>query len=236
MKYLNDGRKFWKTIKGFFLDKGMNFNKTMITEKDKLLSEERFIAEVMNNYFVDISKSLNLKASSESNVDNTGGYIGHSLKNVSLQDHISVKIIREKNRDNGEFGFQPISTEELKKIILGLDCNKRNLNGSIPASVLKDTCDTFIPYLTEIVNDSFQTGNFPNELKLAKVTPIYQKKDPLNNENYHPVSVLSQVPKIFEKIVYEQINSYMEPRFSHLLCGFRKNHNTPHSLLRMLEK
>ena len=229
MKHLNDGRKFWKTIKGFFLDKGMNFNKTMITEKDKLLSEERFIAEVMNNYFVDISKSLNLKAFSESNVDNTGGNIRHSLKNVSLQDHISVKIIREKNRDNGEFCFLPISTEELKKIILGLDCNKRNLNGSIPASVLKDTCDTFIPYLTEIVNDSFQTGNFPNELKLAKVTPIYNKKDPLNNENYHPVSVLSQVPKIFEKIVYEQITATWNLGFL-IYCADSEKIIIPHTL------
>ena len=43
----------------------MNSNKMRIIEKDKLLSEERSIAEVMNNYFVDISKSLNLKDSSE---------------------------------------------------------------------------------------------------------------------------------------------------------------------------
>ena len=54
-------------------------------------------------------------------------------------------------------------------------------------------------------------------------------------ENYRPMSVLLHVLKIFEKIVYEQINSYMESRFSHLLCGFRKNHNTQHFLLIMLE-
>ena len=122
-----------------------------IIEKDKLLSEERSIAEVMNNYFVDISKSLNLKDSSESNVDNIGSNIRHSLKNVLFEDHVSVKIIREKNKDNGEFRFQPISTEKLKKIIIGLDCNKSNLNGSIPGTVLKDTCDTLISYLPEII-------------------------------------------------------------------------------------
>ena len=108
----------------------------------------------MNNYFVEISKSLNLKDSSESNVDNIGSNIRHLLKNVLFEDHVSVKIIREKNKVNGEFSFQPISTEELKKIIIGLDCNKSNLNGSIPANVLKDICDTFIPYLTEIMNNS----------------------------------------------------------------------------------
>ena len=123
----------------------MNSNKMMITEKDKLLSEEESIAEVMNNYFVDVSKSLKLKDSSESNVDNTGSNCGHSLNNVLFEDHVSVKTITEKNTDNGEFRFQPISTDELKKVIIGPDCNKSNLNGSIPANVLKDTCDTLIP-------------------------------------------------------------------------------------------
>ena len=151
MKHLNDNRKFWKIIKPFFSDKGMNSNKMMIIEKDKVLSEERSIAKVMNNYFADISKSLNLKDSSESNVDNIGSNIRHSLKNVLFEDHVSVKIIREKNKDNGEFRFQPISTEKLKKIIIGLDCNKSNLNGSIPGTVLKDTCDTLISYLPEII-------------------------------------------------------------------------------------
>ena len=75
----------------------------MIIEKDKLLSEERSIAEVMNNYFADTSKSLNLKDSFEPKVDNTGSNIRHSLKNVLFEDHVSVKIIREKNTDNGEF-------------------------------------------------------------------------------------------------------------------------------------
>ena len=82
----------------------------------------------------------------------------------------------------------------------------------------------------------FKLGISPNELKLAEGTPVYKEKDPLNKENCRSVSVLSYVSKIFEKILYEQIKSYMEPRFSDLLCGFRKNHNTQHSLLKMLEK
>ena len=78
-------------------------------------------------------------------------------------------MIKEKNTDNGEFRSQPVSTEKLKKIIISLYCNKSNLNGSIPANVLKDTCDTFITYLIEIINNSFQTESFPNELKLAEL-------------------------------------------------------------------
>ena len=117
-----------------------------------------------------------------------------------------------------------------------MDCNKSNLKWIYSSQFFERPYDTFIPYITEIINHSFQTGNFPNELKLAEVTLVYKKKDPLSKENYRPVIVLSHVSKVFEKIVYEQINSYMEPRFSYFLCGFRKNRNTQHSLLKMLEK
>ena len=123
-----------------------------------------------------------MKHSSKSNIDNIGNNIRHSLKNVLFKDHVSVKIKREKNKDNREFRFQLISTKRLKKIIIGLDCNKSNLNGSIPANVLKDRCNTFISYLTEIINNSFQTGNSPNELKLAEVMPVYKKNVPIERK------------------------------------------------------
>ena len=124
--------------------------------------------------------------SSGSNVDSTGSNVRHSFNNVLFENHVRVELIRESNTDDGEFRFQPISTEELKKVIIGLDCNKSNLNGSIGGNA------------------------------------IIQEIDPLNKENYRPASVLSHVSKIFEKIVYEQINSYMALWFSHLLCRFRK--------------
>ena len=67
---------------------------------------------------------------------------------------IAIIIRRRKNKDKAEFHFQPISTESFKKIIIGLDCNKSNLNGFIPTNVLKGTCDDFITYITEIINQS----------------------------------------------------------------------------------
>ena len=44
------------------------------------------------------------------------------------------------------------------------------------------------------------------------------------------------MPKVFERIIFNQINEYIEPFLSNLLTGFRKNHNTQHCLLKMLEK
>ena len=69
---------------------------------------------------------------------------------------------------------------------------------------------------------SIKEGYFPDELKLAEITLIFQKKDGLDEENY---SVLNYVSKIFERIMYHQINDFMTDKLSKQLKGFRKNHN-----------
>ena len=86
-----------------------------------------------------MSKSLISKDSSESDVDNISSNIRHSFKNMSFENNVSVLNNEKKNPGNGEFHSQPIP-----------NCNECNLNWSIPANVLKDKCDMFLPYLTEI--------------------------------------------------------------------------------------
>ena len=60
--------------------------------------------------------------------------------------------------------------------------------------------------------------------------------DALDKENYRPVSVLHHIPKIFERIMYIQIENFMEGKLSKFLTGFRENHSTQCCLVNMLEK
>ena len=60
---------------------------------------------------------------------------------------------------------------------------------------------TYISVLTKTLNSSIGKGFFPNQLKLAEMTPLFKKENDLNKENYPPVSVLSQASKITEKTV-----------------------------------
>ena len=92
------------------------------------------------------------------------------------------------------------------------------------------------PVLTEIINSSFEQNGFSNELKLADIIPIFKKKDPLNKESYRPVSILSHMSKVFERIIYKQIANFIKNKISVKLCGFRKNNNTQYSLISMLGK
>ena len=73
------------------------------------------------------------------------------------------------------------------------------------------------------------------DLKLVEVSPVFKKNDDLDKENYRPVSVLSHMSKVFERIVYNQIDNFMKGKLSNLLTGFRKNHSIQHCLMCILE-
>ena len=59
---------------------------------------------------------------------------------------------------------------------------------------------------------------------------LYRRK------NYRPASLLPHIPKVFERVIYNQINSFMKNTISKCVTGFRKSHGTQHSLIFMLEK
>ena len=134
------------------------------------------------------------------------------------------------------FSFHEITEDEIRKEISKLDGSKATPVGDIPAEMLKSTIDVRVSLLTKIINSSIRNGYFPDELKAAVVTPIFKKNDDLDKENYRPVSVLPHVSKINERVMYIQIENFMEDKLSKLLTGFRKNHSTQHCLVNMLKK
>ena len=71
---------------------------------------------------------------------------------------------------------------------------------------------------------------------MTEVVPLFKKAGPFHKINYRPVSLLSHMSEVFERIIFNVINEYIEPFLSNLLTGFRKNRNTQHCLLKMLEK
>ena len=72
-------------------------------------------------------------------------------------------------------------------------------------------------------------------MKIAGISPVFKKLDNASKDNYRPIRTLANFTKLFESIHFTQLNKYMQNRFSKYLTGFRKNHNTQNSLLRMIE-
>ena len=76
----------------------------------------------------------------------------------------------------------------------------------------------------------------PSELKSADVTPAYKKKSKNSKDNYRPISILSNISKIYERCLYDQIQNFFEKILSKYQCGFRKGYNAQHCLITLIEK
>ena len=149
-----------------------------------------------------------------------------------FENHISIKKIHKifPNIIPENFHFKEVSKDDVRKEIRNLNVKKLSTYSSIPASILKQCVDAYLPYLTDSINYSLRESTFPEELKHSEVILVYKKLDPLKKENYRPVSLLS---KAFERIIYQQINICMKDKLSKCL---RKSHGTQHLLVTMLEK
>ena len=79
-------------------------------------------------------------------------------------------------------------------------------------------------------------GEFLEILQIDEVTPIYKKANPFQKDNYRPMRILSNISKIYERIMHNQMNDFFINKLSKYQCGFRKGFGTQHCLLVMIEK
>ena len=77
---------------------------------------------------------------------------------------------------------------------------------------------------------------FPDSLKAANITPVFKKDSRTEKTNYRPISILPNLSKIYERLIYNQLSRYLETFFSKFQCGFRKGFSAQDCLLVMTEK
>ena len=129
--------------------------------------------------------------------------------------------------------FKEISETEILRLLHGLSASKTSGMDQISARILKIASHIIVPSLTSIFNQSIRTGLFPTDWKSTKVTPIYKSGERCKMSNYRPISVISIVARIMEKLIHNQIYEYLIK--SNLLSisqhGFRPLHSTCTALL-----
>ena len=82
------------------------------------------------------------------------------------------------------------------------------------------------------------TGIFPDELKIAKVIPLFKKDDPKLLKNYRPISLLPTISKVIEKIIFTQLSTYFNENKLILdnQYGFRPKHSTEYAALELVDR
>ena len=100
------------------------------------------------------------------------------------------------------------TAEELRSLIKELDNGK---SSDIPIKLIKFVSPIICPHLARIFNKCMMEGNFPDELKVGRIGPVYKMKgDKEMMENYRPVSILPIFGKLFEKIIYARMYSFFK--------------------------
>ena len=158
---------------------------------------------------------------------NVGQTLANEIPQVKKEPEIFLKPTNKK------FSLRPCKVDEVRKLLNKMDGKKSTGLDDLPCSLLKIAGDIIAPSLTVIFNQSISTSIVPNDWKLARVTPIFKKGKKGDPYNYRPISVISAVAKIFEKVIYDQFYNYLND--NHLLAnsqsGFRSLHSTLTALL-----
>ena len=112
----------------------------------------------------------------------------------------------------------------IKKVITNLDSSKASRLDCIPVGVLKN-CEPELSYiLAKLFNNCLKESCFPDCWKVSSVVPVFKNVGERSTaKNYHPVSLLSVVNKVFEKLANYSIVDHLEKcgLFSYFQCGFR---------------
>jgi len=215
-RHSNDTKKTWSVINSL-LRPSNNKKDSSIREivcNNNTYTDKSEIADQMNSYFCNIGR--NITDSIPDNGKTPNSYITTNLPN--------------------SFFFSPISTNTTKNIIMTIK-NKAGKLAEIPVKVIKYLSPIISPIICYIINLSLSTGQFPDSLKVARVTPIHKAADKSDMSNYRPISVLPTLSKIFERIAYNQLYSYLEYHNILTRCqyGFRIKKSTTLALLNQLQ-
>jgi len=124
--------------------------------------------------------------------------------------------------------FPPTSADEIRQIIASLKCKTTSNFYDIPAKFLKISANSLSSWLSEFFNKCMAKGEFPNLLKIVQITPIPKITSPKSPNDYRPISILPTLSKVFEKVIYSRLYSFVTSNciLSPQQYGFRTNHST----------
>ena len=248
MRDITDNKMFWKKVRPLFTDKIQTKSKITLIEKnvlkengkvnevEEVITDDKAIAEIFNEFYVNIVP--NLKISMENNFDTEFVKTENPVLNAvnKYKNHPSVIMIKEKIKPIEKFSFFPVQYDLVLRKIRNLDPSKSSQQTDIPTKVLNYNSKYFAGYFHEKINFCFENSCLPSDLKFADVTPAYKKKTKNSKDNYRPVSILSNISKVYERCIYDQMEAYFETILSPNQCGFRKGFSAQHCLISLIEK
>jgi hypothetical protein len=127
-----------------------------------------------------------------------------------------------------EISWKPISSYEISRIIQSMENKNSYGYDEMPITIIKRCVDILPEPLADFFNKCYKSGIFPDELKVARVLPVYKKGVKTDPRNYRPISLLPVLSKIFEKLIKSRLLTHLNEYsiINPKQYGFQKNIGT----------
>lgn len=216
-KSKNDMQKTWKTINNITgRNKQQKVQSQFVNSDGEKITNPQTISNDFNDFFVNIGPKL--ASEIKSNGKDYYDYMNSPLQNSCF--------------------MSPITEDEVVKVISKFDQNKSPGHDNIGNYIVKRVANEISKPLTIIFNQSISTGVVPNQLKTAKVIPLYKKDNAEIYSNYRPVSLLPCFSKILERLVFNRSMQHIDKHgiLNSKQFGFRSNHSTSMAVTELVDK
>ena len=210
----SDLHKTWGVLRVIIGKDANNLKpKLQFQVNDKYVTDSLEVANSFNEFFVSIGPKL---ADNILSTTNPLSYVNNCTNSIVIP---------------------PVTIAEVRQTILSMKNSSAGWD-DFPARVAKQSIDSYIEPLTCLINRSFADGIFPNELKLARIVPIFKSGDCTVLSNYRPISILTFFAKVFEKLLYKYLLDFFDDNdiFYQHQFGFREKHSTQQAIISLVEK
>ena len=237
---IKDNKKFWATVKPLFSNKIKSAENIFLDESGEIVRNEVKVANVFNKYFVNMVPSMSITNNNNFLITTELSDTNDPLEKIidKYKNHPSIICIN-KHMTSSElsFTFQPATKNQISNLIKLLNHKKAIQSTDIPTKLIKKLCDFFSEFIYKSINHCITEGNFIADFKKAEVLPLYKNNGTADKSNYLPISIFSNISKLYDRFLYSQLYDYFDKNiFSKYQCGFRKGFSTQYTLLVMIEK
>ena len=208
----NDIKSTWKLLNMAIGTKSKTTKINSLTINGKILKDPKEIADKLNQYFCTTAKRVQEETFTRDD-------------DIPSFDFYLTKVSKIER----PFKFKRITSKDIVDAIAKL---KNSRSGNIPTRIFKDSSKYIAPSLAVLFNKSITEGIFPDNLKISRISAIYKGKGTWSNpDHYRPISVLSVIARLFEKLVHNQLFTFLKTYLSKVQSGFKPGFSTETSLL-----
>ena len=208
----NNPKTWWSILKSVYRDDGCVDSIPPLEVEDNLITDDKAKAEAFNNFFLKASQLDDKDAVLPDNIRLFDDGTTLTTINITKQDVIDQIKDLDSTKSYGPDGISPV--------------------------FLKEGGETIVNVMHKLFTMSIHQSKFPSSFKKANVVPIHKKDKKTKIPNYRPISLLSILSKVFEKIIFKYVYNFFRENFvlSVFQSGFQAGKSTVTQLLEVYHK